>query len=42
MLQQLNGSTHHYSEAIVDRLVAAGLIKDADRGDHAAVEAALG
>lgn len=36
-----NGS-HHHSEAIVDRLVGAGLIQDADRGDSKAVDAALG
>jgi hypothetical protein len=36
-----NGSSHHHSEAILDRLVAAGLIQDADRGDHVAVDAAL-
>jgi hypothetical protein len=37
----LNGTAHHHSEAIVDRLVAAGLVQEADRDDHAAVEKAL-
>jgi hypothetical protein len=36
-----NGAHHHYSDAIVDKLAALGLIQDADRGNHAAIEKAL-
>jgi hypothetical protein len=38
-MQHSNGSTHHRSEASVDNPVAAGLGKDADRGDPTAVDA---
>jgi hypothetical protein len=41
MLGNGNGSTHHHSDAVIDKLVAAGLIQDADRADPAAVETAL-
>jgi hypothetical protein len=36
-----NGSAHHHSEAIVDRLVAAGFMQEADREDSEAVGKAL-
>jgi hypothetical protein len=37
-----NGKTHHqYSDAVVDKLCAAGLLNDADRDDQKAVDAAI-
>lgn len=35
-----NGTIHH-NGAVVDKLVAAGLVQDVDRGNHAAVGRAL-
>jgi hypothetical protein len=37
----LNGKSTNHSDDVVSRLVAAGLLPDADRDDHEAVDAAL-
>jgi hypothetical protein len=37
-----NGTAHqHHSDPVVDRLVAAGFMQDADRDNHGVVDAAL-
>jgi hypothetical protein len=41
LMSSSNGSVHHHSEDVVGKLVAAGFLPDADRGDATKVDAAL-